>query len=214
MLRISPNEVSLNDLEASGVIYGPTSKFEKSKYFYRAFEDQASNLFTIRDRQQHSQDKSLISHAFSRANVIQHEESIYDKAGYLMDRIAQRAKDGQTIPLFPAFRCMTLDTISEFAFGRPAGALRLESFESAIFDAIDNATQSVPFVSVGSLPCEQREDFNMTSSNISPSYENHSDGLVTTISVLSQMDFWNWDRQPTQDSNRCIQVTLGPCLRT
>lgn len=57
MLRISPNEVSLNDLEASGVVYGQTPKFEKSKYFYRAFEDQASNLFTIRDRQQHSQDK-------------------------------------------------------------------------------------------------------------------------------------------------------------
>ena len=148
-MRISPNEVSLNDLEASGVVYGQTSKFEKSKYFYRAFEDQASNLFTIRDRQQHSQDKSLISHAFSRANVIQHKESIYEKAVYLMDRIAQRAKeDGQTIPLFPAFRCMTLDTISEFAFGRPTGALQLENFESAIFDAIDKATQSVPFVSI------------------------------------------------------------------
>ncbi|KFZ25402.1 hypothetical protein V502_00123 [Pseudogymnoascus sp. VKM F-4520 (FW-2644)] len=145
ILRISPNEVSFNDLEASSIIYGQTSKFEKAKYFYRAFEDQAPNLFTIRDRHQHSQDKRLISHAFSRANIVKHEASMYEKAAYLMGRIAQCAKDDQAIPLFPAFRCMTLDTISEFAFGRSTGALQLESFESAIFDAIDKATNSVPF---------------------------------------------------------------------
>lgn len=146
MLRLSPDEVSFNDIDAFGDIYGQTSKFEKAKYFYRAFEDQAPNLFTIRDRQQHAQDKRLISHAFSRANIVQHQASIYDNAAYLMDRIAQRVKDGRTIPLFPAFRCMTLDTISEFAFGRSTGALKLEGFESVIFDAIDKATGSVPFV--------------------------------------------------------------------
>ncbi|KAJ5605341.1 cytochrome P450 [Penicillium lagena] len=145
MLRISPNEVSTNDPEASSIIYGQTSKFEKSKYFYRAFEDQAPNIFTIRDRQQHAKDKSLISHAFSRANIIQHEGSIYDKGHYLMDRFTQSAKDGQIIPLFPAFRCMTLDTISEFAFGKPAGALQLGDYKSAVFEAIDKATNSVPF---------------------------------------------------------------------
>lgn len=41
MLRIFPNEISINDPEASSIIYGQTSKFEKSSYFYRAFEDQA-----------------------------------------------------------------------------------------------------------------------------------------------------------------------------
>lgn len=147
MLRISPNEVSFNDLEASGIIYGQTSKFEKSEYFYRSFEDQASNLFTIRDREEHAQDKRLISHAFSRANILQHEGIIYNKAICLMDRIAQRAMHGHVVPLFPAFRCMTLDTLSEFAFGVSPGALQLERFESVIFDAIDKATHSVPFVS-------------------------------------------------------------------
>ncbi|KAG7291092.1 hypothetical protein NEMBOFW57_001102 [Staphylotrichum longicolle] len=145
MLRISPNEVSFNDIDASGIIYAQTSKFEKAHYFYRAFEDQAPNLFTIRDRQEHAQDKRLISHAFSRANIVLHQEFIYTKAAYLMDRIAQRVKDGQTIPLFPAFRCLTLDTISEFAFGKTTGALQSEKFESEIFEAIDKATDSVPF---------------------------------------------------------------------
>jgi cytochrome P450 len=156
MLRISPNEVSINDPEASSIIYGQTSKFEKSKYFYHAFEDQAPNLFTIRDRQQHAKDKSLISHAFSRANIIQHEGSIYEKSRDLMDRFTQSAKDGHIIPLFPAFRCMTLDTISEFAFGQSAGALQLGDYKSAIFEAIDKATHSVPFVSVVSLPRKRK----------------------------------------------------------
>ncbi|KAK3896972.1 cytochrome P450 [Staphylotrichum tortipilum] len=145
MLRISPNEVSFNDIEASGIIYGQTSKFEKSHYFYRAFEDQAPNLFTLRDRQHHAQDKRLISHAFSRANIVQHQASIWDKAGYLMGRLTKRVRENETIPLFPAFRCMTLDTISEFAFGRSTEALKLEDFESVIFDGIDKATGTVPF---------------------------------------------------------------------
>lgn len=151
ILRISPGEVSFNDIEASGVIYAQTSKFEKAEYFYRAFEDQAPNVFTMRDRHQHAHDKKLMSHAFSRANIVQHCASIYDKAACLMDRITQRVKDGRTIPLFPAFRCMTLDTISEFAFGKSTGALELEEFESAVFDAIDKSIRTVPFVSVSNL---------------------------------------------------------------
>lgn len=146
MLRISPNEVSFNDVDAFRVLYGRTSKFLKAEYYYRAFEDQSSNLFTIRDRQQHSHDKRLLSHAFSRANVAQHYTSMYDKAEYLMDRIKGRAEKNETIPLFPAFRCMTLDTISEFAFGETIGALKKEDFESDIFHAIDRSVGSVSFV--------------------------------------------------------------------
>jgi hypothetical protein len=63
-----------------------------------------------------------------------------------MNRSSERVKSGQVIPLFPAFHCMTLDTISEFAFGGSTGALQLEGFEFTIFDAIDKATHSVPFV--------------------------------------------------------------------
>lgn len=138
-------------MDAFGDIYGRTSKFDKSEFFYRAFEDQASNVFTVRDRQQHSQDKRLLSNAFSRANVVQHHASILEKAEYLMDRISRGVAKGETIPLYPAFRCMTLDTISEFAFGKSVGALEAEGFESEIFEAIDKANGSVSFVSNSSL---------------------------------------------------------------
>lgn len=88
-----------------------------------------------------------MSHAFSRANIVQHYTAIYEKGEYLMERIRRRVADGETVPLFPVFRCMTLDTISEFAFGRSVDALGLEDFESDIFRSIDQATGVVPFVS-------------------------------------------------------------------
>lgn len=204
MLRISPNEISINDSEASSIIYGQSSKFEKSNYFYRAFEDQAPNLFTICNRQQHAMDKSLISHAFSRANIIQHEGSIYDKSLYLMGRLTQTVKDGQIIPLFPAFRCMTLDTISEFAFGKSAGALHLDDYKSAIFEAIDKATHSVHFVSIVYSSKQAKEAVNTASFNTSPSCENYSDGRATIISAPYQMDFWNLQIYPSQGFSRCI----------
>ncbi|KAL3444871.1 hypothetical protein BJX65DRAFT_310462 [Aspergillus insuetus] len=128
-MRISPNEVSFNDIEASDTIYAQTSKFDKSRYFYRAFENPGANLFSLCGRQEHSQDKRLISYTMSRANITSHESSMYDKATFLMERIAQRAKSGQTIPLFRIFRCLTLDTISGFAFGKPSRALHLEAIE-------------------------------------------------------------------------------------
>ncbi|KAJ5475764.1 hypothetical protein N7475_001493, partial [Penicillium sp. IBT 31633x] len=40
---------------------------------------------------------------------------------------------------------MTLDNISEFAFGKSVGALQLSDYKSAIFEAIDKATHWVPF---------------------------------------------------------------------
>lgn len=151
-MRISPDEISFNGIEAFNDIYGQKSKFQKSEYFYRPFEDQAPNLFTIRNRQQHSQDKRLISYAFSRANIVQYSGSIYDKASYLMERIGELVKDGKQVPLFPAFRCMTLDTISDFAFGTSTAALKVETFESDVFEAIDRSTGSVPFVNSSLSP--------------------------------------------------------------
>jgi cytochrome P450 len=145
-MRISPSEISFNDLDAFAEIYGQTSKFEKADYFYRAFEDQAPNLFTLRDRQQHSFDRRLMSHAFSRANILSHQDLIYTKTTFLMRRLKELAMTGREIPLFHALRCLTLDTIGEFAFGKSTGALQLENFRSSTFEAIDKATDSVPFV--------------------------------------------------------------------
>ncbi|KAL2827913.1 cytochrome P450 [Aspergillus pseudoustus] len=165
MMRISPNEVSFNDIEASEVIYAQTSKFDKSKYFYRAFENQGPHLFSISDRQEHSQDKRLISYAMSRANINTHESSLYDKAAVLMERISQRARLGQTIPLFPMFRCMTLDTISDFAFGKSSHALQLDNFQSSTFEAIEKANNTVVFFQY--LPLIHRLIQWATSCNIS-----------------------------------------------
>jgi hypothetical protein len=71
---------------------------------------------------------------------------MYDKATFLMERIAQRARSGQTIPLFRVFRCMTLDTISDFAFGKPSRALHLENFQSHTFEAIEKGNGTVLYV--------------------------------------------------------------------
>ncbi|KAJ2897243.1 hypothetical protein MKZ38_004845 [Zalerion maritima] len=145
VVRISPDEVSINDADAFATMFSTTSSFEKAKYFYRPFEDQAHNLFSLVHREEHAQDKRLMSHAFSRANVIRHQDGIYAKTKRLMDRLAQRARDGEVIPLFLAFRCLTLDAICDFAFGKPLGALDLADFHTPIMDAVDQSNLSIPF---------------------------------------------------------------------
>jgi hypothetical protein len=100
---------------------------------------------------------------------------MYDKATFFMDRIAQRAKVGQTIPLFPISRCMTLDTISDFAFGKPSRALHLEDFHSPVFEAIEKGNGTVLLVralypwiiNLSTASCPDHYSFNTSHCSIS-----------------------------------------------
>lgn len=54
---------------------------------------------------------------------------------------------GRPLPLLSAFHCLSLDTITEFCYGVPLGALDDENFQSLQFEVFDIVTPSVPFKS-------------------------------------------------------------------
>ncbi|EFX00361.1 cytochrome p450 monooxygenase [Grosmannia clavigera kw1407] len=145
LVRISPDEVSVNDVTAYTEIYSQTSKFPKAKYFYYAFTDQTANLFSMYDKKEHIQDKRLMSAAFSKAAILQREDKIYTMADQLMDRIAGISDAKQQFPLLSSFHCMTLDLISEFVFGEAPGSLSLSDFKSPIVQEIANASATIAF---------------------------------------------------------------------
>lgn len=144
-VRISPNELSINDAKSNATIYGQGSKFTKARFFYRAFENHAGNLFTICDREAHLQDKRLMANSFSRANIIRHEAAITRKVDELMGSLEEYTQAGKAIPLVAAFRCLTIDTITEFCYGKPLGAMKDKTFFHRQFEAFDIATMGTPF---------------------------------------------------------------------
>ena len=146
VVRISPDELSIIDPKAMADIYGQGSQFLKAKYFYRAFENHAGNLFTVCEKDVHSREKRMMSNSFSRAGMLRNEGMMSIKIKKLMDRMKQYSQEGRPIPLLSAFRCLALDTITEFCYGEATGALESEDFLCAQFEAFDKQTPSVPFV--------------------------------------------------------------------
>jgi cytochrome P450 len=151
-VRIAPNELSIKAVDASAVIYGQGSKFRKAPYFYRAFETESSNLFTMTEREAHLKDKKLMSNAFSRASILNFEEVMASKVQILMVRLRQYVEANKPLPLMNAFRCLTLDTITEFCYGEPMGALHAENLDIPLFGSFDLATKAIIFVGYTLLP--------------------------------------------------------------
>jgi cytochrome P450 len=146
VVRIAPGELSINDHDAYGHLYGQGSKFYKAPYYYTVFEAHGPNLFSLQNKEAHLADKRLMSNAFSRANVLKHEEAIYEKVQSTMERIANLVRKRKPVPLVPAFRWLTLATICDFAFGKTIDIPHSDDFASSLFEAFDRAAVMVILV--------------------------------------------------------------------
>ncbi|OHW94810.1 trichodiene oxygenase [Colletotrichum incanum] len=120
VVRITPEEVLINHIDAFTKIYSQGSKFDKAHYFYQPLVFQVDNLFTMCDRSQHAQDKRLLSHNFS--------------------------KKGERFSLDDTFQYLTLDLRCEFAFGVSANALDSENFRHPIIETLELANHTIILV--------------------------------------------------------------------
>ncbi len=89
-----------------------------------------------------------MANSFSRANILRHVPMINEKVDRLMARLTEYARAEKAIPLVAAFRCLTIDTITEFCYGQSLGALECDDFHCSQFEAFDIVTPGVPFVCV------------------------------------------------------------------
>ncbi|KAF9874489.1 benzoate 4-monooxygenase cytochrome p450 [Colletotrichum karsti] len=132
--KISPDEVSIKDIDAFHKdIYAQNTKFQKSAYYYHAFHSPDSSVFSETNKEIHAKEKRLMSHAFSRANLVGYQKNMYENTASWIGRLKSYANVGRVIPLWHATQCLTLDTVSGFSFGSKAGALEAEDFYHPLF---------------------------------------------------------------------------------
>lgn len=84
----------------------------------------------------HRRRRVALNPFFSVTAIVKIEPTIHANIMRLVDRMAACAEHDEPIPLFYAYRCLTGDIISEYAFGKQLGLLdrpdRGESFISAL----------------------------------------------------------------------------------
>ncbi|KAF7536163.1 hypothetical protein G7054_g4763 [Neopestalotiopsis clavispora] len=127
-LRIGPNEIHISDSTLYHTIYSQDHVYTKDPYFYDAFGTPHS-VFVETDRELHRQRRKCLSRFFSKASV------------------RERAGGGkEPINIYNAARCLTIDVISDVAFGHSLNTLgnsNGNSFESSFLQALDVAAYSI-----------------------------------------------------------------------
>ena len=144
-MRISPNEVSVNDINCNPTIYSQTTPWLKVPYHYTAFKSTtAFSIFTELDPDVHSTHLKLLSPSFSYAYVHERESQIYAKSSQMMAGIASRVQRKEQVELMSVIRSLALDIVTEYTYGKATGALK--TFETDLFEIFDKAVQSVIYV--------------------------------------------------------------------
>ena len=97
IVRVAPNQYSLDDPEAVKVIYGRTSSFRKSD-FYSAFElPHVPNVFSMRPIDAHVQTRKKYHIAYSMSAMTAYESYVDECISVLMQRLHVIAESGRTV---------------------------------------------------------------------------------------------------------------------
>jgi cytochrome P450 len=119
IVRITPNEVHIaTDADDYDKIYHVGSKFSKSPNFYNALCVPHSSVGTA-SNEVHRVKRAAMSPIFSRQRVLDVEAIVQGKVAKVISRLeSDRASESQEgVDLHHAFRAVSVDVISEFAFG-------------------------------------------------------------------------------------------------
>ncbi|KAL0930358.1 Benzoate 4-monooxygenase 1 [Colletotrichum truncatum] len=144
-LRIGPNELHLTDVSLYKTIYNQTTPYLKHKPFYDSFST-PHTIFAECQPQLHKQRRKILNPFFSRTGVLKLEPIITEKIELFLAKVKKIGPNGP-IEVGHAFRCLTVDVISQFAFGRSRGLIHEvevpDRFESDLLKAIDDGGDSL-----------------------------------------------------------------------
>lgn len=121
VVRIGPNEISFNSLEAIKTIYGAGSGFERT-VFYRMFDVYGrQNLFTFAGVKEHGERKKILAHAYSKTSILKSSAVVVEEKVWEFMELLE--KDPETASeTFSSLHYYSLDNITHFLYGDSFGA--------------------------------------------------------------------------------------------
>lgn len=107
-VRIGPSEVSFSNIESIKAIYGQQTSFMKAPV-YETMSLPPLGIFSLIDRQAHSQRRKYLSHAFSQSNLLGTEPLIAQKVQKLVNKVQDGI--GKPIDMLALFRLLAFDIV-------------------------------------------------------------------------------------------------------
>lgn len=143
VVRLSPNELAFNSVQAWTDIYGHRNGREDlGKHpIHVGAVDPVPGVSTISmaDHANHARQKKALSHGFSKRSLWEQEDIVQEFVGKLMSHFHGFAERNKTFDIVKWYNFVTFDIIGDLSFGESFGCLERGDFHfwiKVIFDAV------------------------------------------------------------------------------
>ncbi|KFY74560.1 hypothetical protein V499_05422 [Pseudogymnoascus sp. VKM F-103] len=126
IVRIAPNEYSIDDPDAVKVIYGLGSQFIKSPWYTASGDPDphgTPDLFSDRNPTRHAASRRKVASAYSMTALAQLEPLVDECYLVLRDRFMEFADRGKVVDMAHWMQCYAFDVIGEITVGKRFGFL-------------------------------------------------------------------------------------------
>ncbi|CAI6332173.1 unnamed protein product [Periconia digitata] len=124
IVRLSPDEVAVADLNAFKEIHKIGSGFLKSTWYERLANFPKKGMFTMIDPKEYASRRKLLSGSFSKSYLMTHWEStIREKVNLCVSKIKDSATQNGTADVYNWWMLLASDVTAHLAFGESFGML-------------------------------------------------------------------------------------------
>ncbi|TAQ87316.1 hypothetical protein B7494_g4362 [Chlorociboria aeruginascens] len=116
VVRITPDEVHLSDPDNYDTIYHVGSKYSKAPPYYSSMGIAYSTVSAM-SNETHRVRRGRLNPFFSRKMVLELEDVVHTRTDKLCSVVADRLKQNRDVDIHHGFRAVSVDIISEYAFG-------------------------------------------------------------------------------------------------
>lgn len=124
------------DPKAYHDIYNNKNRWDKEARLYKSFNEDRSSFGFLTYAEAKNR-KDVLNRSFSLAAIEGAENLIVEHVKALCAAFARQTEAGQSSNLRFAFRCMSMDLITTFCFGKPIHAVDEPDFQAPIVMAMD-----------------------------------------------------------------------------
>ena len=127
IIRISPHEIHVDDIEFFDRLNSFQGKWNKDPYTAHQFANPGSIVGTL-DHDVHRKRRAAILPFFSKQKIYALEPVITSTVDKLCERLEEYRKSGEVLPLRNALHCFAADVVGEYCFAESGGLLDRPKF--------------------------------------------------------------------------------------
>ncbi|KAH7091937.1 cytochrome P450 monooxygenase-like protein [Paraphoma chrysanthemicola] len=136
VVRVAPNELHFANPQAYHDIYNNKNRWDKEARLYKSFNEDRSSFGYLTYAEAKNR-KDVLNRSFSQAAIEEAESLCIDKTKALCAAFERQSKASKSADLLFAYRCMSMDVIMTFCFGKPIDAVDAPDFQAPIVVAMD-----------------------------------------------------------------------------